>query len=51
MSSVQEDEAIQFGYISNGDEGNLSRDKDDGHDRQSLLRQSLVQVEVPRLKR
>ena len=51
MSSVQEDEAIQFGYISDGDEGNLSRDEDEGHDGQSLPRQPLVQVEVPRLKR
>ena len=32
MISVQEDEAIQFGYISDGDEGNLSRDEDEGHD-------------------
>ena len=38
MSSVQEDEAIQFGYISDGDEGNLSRDEDEGHDGQSLPR-------------
>ena len=33
MSSVQEDEAIQFGYISDGDEDNLSRDEDDGYNR------------------
>ena len=38
MISVQEDEAIQFGYISDGDEGNLSRDEDEGYDGQSLLR-------------
>ena len=42
MSSVQEDKAIQFGYISDGDEGNLSRDKNDEYDRQSLPRQPLV---------
>ena len=32
ISSVQEDEAIQFRYISDGDEGNLSRDEDEEHD-------------------
>lgn len=51
MSSVQEDEAMQCGYISDGDEGNLPRYEDDGCDGQFLPRQPLVRVEVPRLRR
>lgn len=42
ISSIQEDEAIKYGYISDGDECNLSRDEDDEYDGQALSRQSLV---------